>query len=760
MKRDKVLDGEFEDLRRRAESLVHRLASDEDVSDLSAEDIKNVVHELQVHQTELELQNEELRRAQLELEDSRDKYADLYDYAPVGYFTLDNNGLILEANLSGAHLVGYDRAVLIRKPFAAMCTQGDYRLFYLHLRAAFEEGLRQTCELKLQRHDQSVIHVRMEIVAMPGRAGKVNTCRAALSDITEVRRVEEEVLKVQERVLGNMVEGVCVCDETGFISFANSALETLLGYRPGDLLGKNLDSIEACVDTRDPKVPQIIENSLTAGQWRGECGCLKEDGTILQIYLRVNAIDLFEDRRLIVIWEDVTGLRRAEKELRDSERRFRAIFESTTDLIFIKDSSLKYSHVNPAFEKLVGRPAEDLVGLDYVALFGEEGSEYEKDVDTRVLSGQVVEEERSRKVHGTARRFQEVRVPLRDQEGKVIGLSGISRDVTERRERELPPPRFLRKSRSKVMEKTLALAQRAATRNVTVLLTGESGSGKDYLARSIHDLSDRSGGPYFTINCAAVAPELAESELFGHERGSFTGAHARKRGLLELAEGGTLLLNEIGELRLPLQAKLLTFLDTRKIMRVGGEREISVNARLIAATNKDLAKEVEAKRFREDLYYRLSVMVIEVPPLRFRKEDIPDLVADIAGQLASELHLSPVPRIDPATMNKFSTYNWPGNIRELRNVIERTLILGEAPPTGGSPPVSVGEDEDYLFTVRFNSGKTLRDIVDEISRSVCLEALRRSHGNKKEAARLLGIARDSLYRHLKHLGIEPENMSE
>ena len=211
----------------------------------------------------------------------------------------------------------------------------------------------------------------------------------------------------------------------------------------------------------------------------------------------------------------------------------------------------------------------------------------------RVLDGQTIEEERVRNIKGIPRRFNEVRIPLRDHEGKVIGLCGIARDITERGAAAIQSPAEAQTPRSKIMQETLQLALKAATSGGLMLLQGESGSGKDYMARFIHDHSDRSGGPYFAINCAAIPHELAESELFGHERGAFTGAHARKRGLLELAEGGTLLLNEIGDLSLLLQAKLLTFLDTKKFTRVGGEHEISVNARLIFATNKDLETEVE-----------------------------------------------------------------------------------------------------------------------------------------------------------------------
>ena len=210
-----------------------------------------------------------------------------------------------------------------------------------------------------------------------------------------------------------------------------------------------------------------------------------------------------------------------------------------------------------------------------------------------------------------------------------------------------------------------------------VPLQGESGSGKDYLARWIHDHSKRALSPYFSLNCAAITRELAESELFGHERGAFTGAHSRKRGLLELAEGGTLLLNEIGELPLSLQSKLLTFLDTRSFLRVGGEKPHNVNARIISATNRSLDKEVEEGRFLSALFYRINVFGINVPPLRDRIEDIPVLLEEIMSRLAAELQLTQLPYIDPAFAIALARYDWPGNVRELRNALERSLMLSD-----------------------------------------------------------------------------------
>lgn len=754
MKPKQPRDTDSDVLRRRAEKLVFHLTSNRDVSQWSPGDVKRLVHELEVHQTELELQNEELRRAQLELERSRDKYADLYDFSPVGYFTLDPRGVIREANLAGALLVQQERRALLHKPFSALVSENDCLTFYSHLRKVFESGSKQTCELELRGQGQEEIHVRLESIAFERTETEESVCRMAMSDITREKRVEQDVLEVQKQVLASMVEGVCLCDENGIISFTNPALDAMLGYEAGELSGRNLSVLEKSDPGQGSGLADMLKHAAQRGVCRGECACLKKDGSSLDIFMRIMLLNLFERKNVLVIWEDVTELRSAERNLLDSERRFRAIFESTTDLVYLKDRSLAYTQVNPAFERLLGQPGHQIVGLTHEGLFGVEGAAYERDVDIRVLGGQTIEEECTKLIGGIPVRFHEVRMPLRDSAGDVVGICGIARDVTERRARLLEPDATPKPPKSKAMAAVLKLARRVARQSSVVLLRGESGSGKDYLARYIHDHSDRSGGPFFSINCAAVSPDLAESELFGHERGSFTGAHARKRGLLELAEGGTLLLNEIGDLPLPLQAKLLTFLDTRKLLRVGAEKEIAVNARLIAATNKDLEAEVEAGGFRQDLYYRLSVMVVDLPPLRERIEDIPDLVRTIVGQLAKDIPVSQIPPIDAKGMKQLQHYQWPGNVRELKNVLERMLILGELPHVCDQPDGGEAGHGDFAITLHFGPGRTLRNLTDEITRAVCREALSRSHGNKKEAARILGIARDSLYRHIKHLEID------
>ena len=304
------------------------------------------------------------------------------------------------------------------------------------------------------------------------------------------------------------------------------------------------------------------------------------------------------------------------------------------------------------------------------------------------------------------------------------------------------------------MQRTLTKAKNAAATESIVLLLGESGSGKDYLARYIHDHSRHSDGPFFTVNCAAVSPDLSESELFGHEPGAFTDARGRKRGLLELAQGGTLVLNEVAELSPVLQAKLLTFLDTRSFTRLGGETSISVNARIIAATNKSLEEEVADGRFRGDLYYRLNVVAITVPPLRERIEDIPVLVREIQSRLVSEMGLPPSsPQIDRAVLDVLMGYSWPGNVRELGNLLERALILSGDGRIRPSSLDLAATPEEWSIVVRFPKDGSMHDVSDGVKRSLVAEALRRSGGNKQIAARLLKISRHALAHQMTALGM-------
>lgn len=311
------------------------------------------------------------------------------------------------------------------------------------------------------------------------------------------------------------------------------------------------------------------------------------------------------------------------------------------------------------------------------------------------------------------------------------------------------------------MSEIMALAAQTAKSSGNLLITGDSGVGKNYLARIIHRMSPRAEGPFFDLSCTSIAPSLIESELFGYEPGAFTGSKGRKRGLLELADGGCLFLDEIGDLDPSLQSRLLAFLETRTLRRLGGETNIKVDARIIAATNRNLEDLVKNGRFREDLYYRLNVLAIPLPPLRERKEDLPILVQEICLVLGQEMGLRETPEVSPEAMKIIIAYDWPGNIRELRNVLERALI--SAPDKGKISEISIKPIKPEVppeknangdsFTVPFPAGGiSLKDVYDDLTRNLILEALHRAK-TKNQAAAMLGISRFSLAHYMRSLGL-------
>jgi DNA-binding NtrC family response regulator len=309
-------------------------------------------------------------------------------------------------------------------------------------------------------------------------------------------------------------------------------------------------------------------------------------------------------------------------------------------------------------------------------------------------------------------------------------------------------------ARSPKMQEVLALAERVAATPSTVLIGGESGVGKDLIARLIHQRSTRASGPFIKINSTAIPESLLESELFGYEKGAFTGATTSKPGKFELADKGTLFLDEIGDIPPATQVKLLRVLQEREFERLGGTRTIKVDVRLIAATNRDLRAALEEGTFREDLYYRLNVVPIDIPPLREHKEDIPDLANLFLSRLAEKSQKKPQ-GIKPEALKKLIDYHWPGNVRQLENIIERACALTVGPFIEAADiQLDHAPDRSHSGPAPLlPEGKTLDQWEDEIIR----EAYRRANGNKSEAARMLGLSRNALRYRLEKIGIADES---
>jgi DNA-binding NtrC family response regulator len=305
---------------------------------------------------------------------------------------------------------------------------------------------------------------------------------------------------------------------------------------------------------------------------------------------------------------------------------------------------------------------------------------------------------------------------------------------------------------SKPMQEVMRIVEMAAPSSASVLITGETGSGKEIVARTIHKLSPRATGPFVAINCSAIPETLMESEIFGHERGAFTGAAERRIGCFELADGGTLLLDEIGEMPAPTQAKLLRVLEDRKVRRLGSKTETPVDVRVLAATNKDPEQAVGSGHLRQDLYFRLNVFHINLPPLREHKEDIPLLVEHILRDVNAK-HGKHVRGIGAEVMDIFMSHTWPGNIRELRNVLERASIMCEKELiTRACLPGEFGKTSakgpSDLTAIKFPVGTT----VDAMERELILQTLNATGNNKTRAAELLGISLKTLHNKLKEYG--------
>jgi DNA-binding NtrC family response regulator len=285
----------------------------------------------------------------------------------------------------------------------------------------------------------------------------------------------------------------------------------------------------------------------------------------------------------------------------------------------------------------------------------------------------------------------------------------------------------------------LETSRRAARSGFSVLITGESGVGKEVLARFIHDESPRSENPFIAINCGAIPEAMIESELFGHEKGAFTGAHARKQGLLELANGGTLFLDEIGDMPPPLQVKLLRVLETGRFFRLGGTKEHQVDVRVLSATNKDLAGEISSGAFRSDLFYRINSLTVAVPPLRERKEEIPFLIEQVRQETLALRRK----QFAPEVVHALTAYGWPGNVRELRNVVQRILVLSQG------DTVTLADLPDDLAGTRRDAGARLEDV----ERQHILHVLDQTGGHRERAAEILGIHARTLRRKLQEYGV-------
>jgi len=321
-------------------------------------------------------------------------------------------------------------------------------------------------------------------------------------------------------------------------------------------------------------------------------------------------------------------------------------------------------------------------------------------------------------------------------------LSVKSKLLEQELVRKEPPFAFI--GRSRALQDIFTLIKKVAPTDSPIFIQGESGTGKELVANTVWHFSTRKEAPFVALNCASLSENLIESEIFGHEKGAFTNAYQLKRGLVEVADHGTLFLDEIAEMPVGLQAKLLRFLDSGEFRRVGGNKALNVNVRLIAATNKDLTEQIKKNAFREDLYYRLNVINITVPPLRERKDDIPELARHFLAKYAKKMSKT-ITEVSSDALELLAGYHWPGNVRELENIIERAVILCET-ETLGAEDLSV---PSVALVTELGTNPSL----EEMEKNYILRVLKEANGNQSKASQLLGIDRKTLYLKLKKYGI-------
>ena len=458
--------------------------------------------------------------------------------------------------------------------------------------------------------------------------------------------------------------------------------------------------------------------------------------------------DVAEMERL---WEE---LWQRTRELEVERNRLIGILNSITDGVFTIDENWRITSWNRAAEEITGYAAEEVIGRPCAEVLRGgrcgQGCPMQRTLETGkpTLSVEVEIQHKS----GRLVPISVNTALLHDENGEVIGAVETFRDLSalRRLSREVQERYGFGNivGKSKAMQSVYELLDLVAETDATVLILGESGTGKELVARAIHYNSPRKHGPFVAVNCAALTESLLESELFGHEKGAFTGAIRSKPGRFELANGGTLFLDEIGEISPAVQVKLLRFLDQRTFERVGGTQPISVDVRIIAATNRDLWKEVQEGRFREDLFYRLNVVPIHLPPLRERKDDIPLLVEHFLEKLNKRLRRD-VKRVSAEAMQCLLEYPWPGNVRELENAIEQALVKCRGEEILPQHlPANVCAD-----TSRQTLDLSAPDLLDAAERQAILVALHEAGGKRAEAARRLGVSKVTLWRKMKKHGL-------
>jgi len=709
----------------------------------------------------------ERRQMEDALRESEDRYRDLVENSEDLVCTHDLQGNLLSVNAPPARILGYTVEELLRIPMRDLIVPEGREHFHEYLERLKTTGrpekglllvMTRSGEVRTWEYHNSL---RTEGVPRP-------IVRGLAHDITEQRQAELALRTSEQRyrmLFERNVAGVGIATGEGKVLDCNDAFARILGYETADQV-RGCPTSEFYFDQNE-RAPLVQELMQSGGLSGGEMRLRRKDGSPVWVVFNTETLKSDDGSALIqATIIDITARKNAETALRESAERFRVALKNSAIAVFSQDCDLRYTWIYN-FAQL---SAADVLGKTDEEIIGSDPARGLTELKQRVLRTRSGAREEvvipyANKIHA----FEFTIEPIFDAEKNLIGITGAAVDIA--RLRELADSLQAAKDKlsqeksyfqnevetelgfeeiigqSSALRDVLKQARVVAPTDSTVLLLGETGTGKELVARAIHSLSPRQGKNFIKLNCAAVPTGLLESELFGHEKGAFTGAVSQKLGRLELADKGTLFLDEVGELPLELQPKLLRVLQDREFERLGGVRTIRVDVRLISATNCDLPRDVAEKRFREDLFYRLNVFPIQLPPLRERRADIPVLVHHFMRKHGIRMgkHIETIPA---QTMTILQNWNWPGNVRELENMIERMVILTRGslladPPVELEGPVEVEQDN-----------------LTEMERDHIIRILRETNGilsGADGAAVRLGVKRTTLQSMLKRFGIEVQD---
>jgi len=708
---------------------------------------------------------DERKQAEVELRRSRAYLADAQRLSRTGFVGMDASTKRIFWSEEAARIYGYPPGT---KPTPELILQrshpDDVGLVTHAIERAAQGGCDFDYEHRLLMPDGSIKHLHDVAHRVRDEAGNEEVV-GAIVDITD-RKVAEETIRTQEAELRHVVDTIPAivwsARPDGANSYVNSRFVEYCGMRPEQIAGSGWHAATHPDDLERHNAKWLA--SVASGEpFEDEVRFRRADGQYRWHLQR--GVPLRDEAGHIVKWygvlTDIEDRKRAEDKIREQETELRQILDFAPQMIAV---------YGPSFQRLYANH----ITLDYVGITLDEWRQtpgrfafVHPDDRPRAEAGREVAEAvevRLRKSDGTYRWFLAQVNPVRDDKGEIIRWYISSTDIDERKraeERLLEENVALREEVDKAsmfeeivgaspaLTAVLSRVSKVATSDSTVLITGETGTGKELVARAIHRRSRRASRAFVAVNCAAIPRDLIVSELFGHEKGAFTGAVQRRLGRFELADGGTIFLDEVGELSSDIQVALLRVLQEREFERVGGRDRIRVDVRVIAATNRDLSAAVADGEFRQDLFYRLNVFPLEMPPLRERREDIPVLVEYFIGRYARKAGRT-FRRVSKRTLDRLRSYPWPGNVRELQNVIERSVIVSDTE--------EFTVDESWLSaSPPVESRLGLSGAVAAHEKAIVEDALRASGGRvfgPSGAAARLGIPRSTLESKIRSLKID------